>query len=229
MAHHKISIEDIIHRMKTVLGVTMDKDVADYYDVARSQVSAWKSRGRIPFDECIRLAEQFDVSLDWLVFGRGHREVRPATLREVPADPAGSAEPVPRVDPDPPCLVPLRAFCMQPWEELDIDAWWSVPLGWLQAEGLDVHETIMVRGWGDTMAGTIAHGDMVVVDRRPHNGDGVYLVQLGEVMRFKRVQHMVDGTVRLSCDDQAYEAETITAWSDLTVMGYCHAIVKRVK
>lgn len=209
--------------MKTVLGVTMDKDVADFFDGARSRVSAWKHRGRIPFDECLLLAEKFDVSLDWLIFGRGAREAPTAISPELPAWPTSS------VAPDSPYLVPLPGFGMQPWEELPDNAWWSVPLGWLQAQALDVQETIMVRAWGDTMAGTIEHGDIVLVDRREHDADGVYLLQLGGLMRFKRIQHMVDGTVRVSCDDQGYEAESVADWSELKVMGYCHTIFKRVK
>jgi hypothetical protein len=211
--------------MKTVLGVTMDKDVAGYFDGTPSRISAWKGRGKVPFDECVALAEKFGVSLDWLVFGRGPMEAPGKAPREAPAAAPVSAVAVS----DRPCLVSLRAYNMDPWEELDVDDWWSVPLEWLQLECLDVHETIMVRAWGDTMRGTIDHGDMVLVDKRPREADGIYLIECGGVLRFKRLQHMLDGSVRVSCDDPVYAAESIENRSMLMVMGYCHAIVKRLK
>jgi hypothetical protein len=223
MAQHKISVEDIIHRMKIVLGVTMDKDVADYFDGARSQISAWKSRGKVPFDECLLLAQQFNLNLDWLILGRGPR-LASELMVAVPPEPESVAVPDSSA-----CAVPLRAYDLKNWEELDVDSWWSVPLGWLEAEGLDVHETIMVRAWGDTMGGTIKNGQMVVVDRRLNDTDGIYLVHVGGGTRFKRIQHMVDGSVQLSSDNPMYATESVPDKSTLVVIGYCHAMVTRSK
>lgn len=223
MKHIKISIQDIIDRMKIVVEVSMDKGLAEFFEGAPSSISAWKRRDTIPLVECLVLVERFGVTLDWLILGRGPRLASEVVGAEA-LTPEPTAESLKGS-----CQVPLRAYDLKNWEELDIDSWWSVPLGWLEKEGLDVHETIMVRAWGDTMGGTIKNGQMVVVDRRPNDTDGIYLLHIGGGTRFKRIQHMVDGSVQLSSDNPMYATESVPDKSMLVVIGYCHAMVSRSK
>jgi hypothetical protein len=225
MTHIKISIQDIIDRMKIVVGVSMDKGLAEFFEGAPSSISAWKRRDTIPLVECLVLVERFGVTLDWLILGRG-----PRLASEVVGAVASGAESEAPIEPDTSaCPVALRAYDLKNWEELDVDSWWSVPLNWLEREGLNVHETFMVRAWGDTMGGTIKNGQMVLVDRRPTDVDGVYLVEVGGMTRFKRIQHMVDGSVQLSSDNPMYATESVPDKSKLMVIGYCHAMVTLAK
>lgn len=217
MEHNKAFVQAIIDRMKTVLGVLRDKDVALHFDGARSNVSAWKSRGTIPFAECLAIAERFNVSLDWLILGRGEQS------NALPAED--------KPGPDVHCCVLPTFDMVGQMVELPHEMWWSVPKVWLEHEGLIADETIMVRTVGDSMVASISDGQLVMVDRRRHDIDGVYLVRIAGAVRFKRLQRMVDGSLQLSNDNPVYAVETIAPGSEgkIEIIGYCHAVVKQLR
>lgn len=70
MDENKALVQAIVDRMKAVLGKTKDVEIAEHFGGSRSGPAVWKLRGSIPMNECIELALQHDVSLDWLVLGR---------------------------------------------------------------------------------------------------------------------------------------------------------------
>lgn len=212
MEHNRAFVLAIIDRMKTVLDAKSDKQVADELGIARSTFGVWKKRGSIPYQKCIDLALQNNISLDWLVLGRGRPEL-------------SASEVAPEVD--------------KPYIELgEYDAshmctsdtgyreWFASP-EWMAQEGLDGSTTIVVRAAGDAMAPTIGDGNLVIIDTRKKDKDGVYLLRSGDSVRFRRVQHLSDGSVRLLCDNPAYEAEMVSATAavDLRVIGYCHVVI----
>jgi Peptidase S24-like/Bacteriophage CI repressor helix-turn-helix domain len=216
MEHNKAFIQAIIDRMKTVLGVLREKEVAEHFDGARSNVSAWKRRGSIPFAECLEIAEKYNVSLDWLILGRGSME-----LGAAPAYVPGPGEPG----------VVVPAFDIDGLKELPEGQWWTLPAQWLIQEGLTGGEIVIVRAAGDSMSGSIEDGQAVLVDRRQRDIDGVYLVRIGGSVRFKRLQRMVDGSLRLFSDNPAYAADIIAPGDQdqIEIIGYCHAVVKRLR
>lgn len=219
MEQNKAFVQAIIDRMKTVLGVTRDKDVAVHFEGARGAVSVWKIRGTIPFAECLALALKYDVSLDWLILGRG--PMAAGTVRREDG----------MVAPAPSHFCDVPTFDAIAFKELEPKEWWALPRQWLEQEGVNVTDAIVVRAAGDSMGGTIEDGQLVLVDRRPRDTDGVYLVRIAGVVRFKRVQYMVDGSLRLSSDNPAYAVDTIPA-SDrdkVEIIGYCHATVQRLR
>src|SRR5476649_2110663 len=99
MDNKKVVIQAIVDRMKVVVGVTKDVELADALGVSRSQVAVWKIRDRMPLGECVTLAEQHKVSLDWLILGRAqpgieepeltlhgaHIQAGRASYKEIPA------------------------------------------------------------------------------------------------------------------------------------------------
>lgn len=209
-------VQAVIDRMKTVLGVTTDKEVSLYFGGSRSAAGVWKTRGRIPILECIQLAQERGVSLDWLVLGR------PQTGAQC-APAAGDGEGRQALYAD------LVVWDLGNFFSDVGAASWSVPRAWLAQELLAADDTILVRLDDDSMRDTIGAGQLVVVDQRPRVGDGVYLVRFGDQVRVKRVQHMADGTIRLSSDNPKYAAETIAAGAEgFLILGYCHAAIAAV-
>ena len=51
-------------------------------NVNRQTLGSWRTRGRIPYEECVNLAEEKGVSLDWLLIGEGqmYRNATPDRL-----------------------------------------------------------------------------------------------------------------------------------------------------
>jgi len=62
---------DVVDRMREVVGVRLDIELAERLNLGRSAPSNWRSRNRIPVEECLKLAVEKGVSLDWLLFGEG--------------------------------------------------------------------------------------------------------------------------------------------------------------
>jgi hypothetical protein len=216
MEHNKAFIQAIIDRMKTVLGVLRDREVAEHFEGSRSTLSAWKSRGTIPFAECLAIAEKYNVSLDWLILGRG----------------------VPAVVPEGEGPVKAVHFCVVPTfdahgelAELPASEWWSLPIAWLEHQCLSCGETIIVRAVGDAMGESITDGQLVLIDRRRQDIDGVYLVRIAGAARFKRFQRMIDGSLQVSSDNPAYAPERIAPGDEgkIEIIGYCHSVVKALR
>ena len=221
MDHDKTFVQSIIDRMKAVLGFSKDKELSEYLGGSRSTTAAWKLRGTIPINECIALATEHGVSLDWLILGRGSAPSPELIQGENGASVLEQA-----------LYIDVPVFDMSPFAPAgEAVSHWTLPRAWLEAEGLTIEDTFIIRAVGDLMAETIVDGQMVLIDRRPRDTDGVFLVRFGDQPRFKRVQRMVDGSVRLSYDNPAYAVDTIPSKQDgeIEIIGYCHSMVSHVR
>ena len=66
----------IINRLSEIFDVSNDVDLAGKLGVARGTVSSWRTRGQVPWRQCLEAAISKDVSLDWLITGRDDGLVR---------------------------------------------------------------------------------------------------------------------------------------------------------
>ena len=65
-------IVSVIERMKVALSVSTDSALAKSLGLKGSgTVSSWKTRGSIPFNECLKISQNKNISLDWLISGEG--------------------------------------------------------------------------------------------------------------------------------------------------------------
>lgn len=212
MDENKASLTAITDRMKLVLGVQTDKEVSVELGRSPEFVSVRKNRGTIPFAECVMLAMTQNISLDWLILGRGEKDLptsTPVTAYEVPE-----------------FLALIKVFdAGDVDDEPDEKKVWYLPRDWLASEGLDPEFSIAVRVVGDSMEPTISEGHTVLVSLKHRDKDGVYLLRFGDGVYLRRMQHMIDGSVRLSCDNPAYAAEVVPAADrhQLSIIGYCHS------
>ncbi|MFU2127806.1 helix-turn-helix domain-containing protein [Gallibacterium anatis] len=60
----------IIERMKLTCGVTGDKELASLIGTYPSTLSGWRNRNALPAKEIFAFANQHNISLDWLVYGK---------------------------------------------------------------------------------------------------------------------------------------------------------------
>jgi hypothetical protein len=223
MKEKKVLVPAIVDRMKQVVCVSKDVDLAEALGLSRSNPAVWKIRDRIPFAECMAIAEKHGVSLDWLVLGRGTPEID-ALAGSVPApDSCGEREAA---------YVELQAFEMPDLLNADSSQLLArVPAVWIEREGLAASEPVdpmAMRYVGNNMAPTIVDGDVLIVDRRPRDVDGVYVMRLGDSIRIKRVQRMQGGALHLLNDNPKYEMEVLDAMQADAVefIGYCFGILR---
>ena len=59
-------------------------DLARFLAVTSSAIQGYEKRGYLPLEQCIKVAEQTGVSLDWLIAGKG--EMYGATAPELSAE-----------------------------------------------------------------------------------------------------------------------------------------------
>jgi hypothetical protein len=217
----KAHIQAIVDRMKEVVDVSTDVDLATAIGVSRSNPAVWKIRDRMPLAECVEMAEKHGVSLDWLVLGRGVSGI------EAPASsPAGGSTPADDT------YVDFPAFDMPSFIEGEIARMsFRVPRAWVEDEGVSIDDTIAMRIPGNCMSPTIADGEVVLVDRRPRDLDGVFILRIGESLRVRRVQRMHGGALHLLCDNPSFASDVIDADQADAVdfIGYCFAHLRRVR
>jgi hypothetical protein len=77
-----VLMHDVIDRIKQVLKVTSDADVARALSVDPQNIVNWRKRGTIPWSELYEFASSNNVSCDWLFNG----EKEPRSFPETPTD-----------------------------------------------------------------------------------------------------------------------------------------------
>lgn len=102
----------------------------------------------------------------------------------------------------------------------------------LAAQGLDPAHVVGVKVRGDSMDGTLADGDWVLVDRsqREPKPEGVFLLLVHGERRIKRVQRVAGGAWLLISDNDHYQPELIKPedMKDVAILGRCEIRIGRI-
>jgi len=101
---------------------------------------------------------------------------------------------------------------------------------WLAREGLHKKDLVAIRVSGDSMDGTLADGDAVLIDRSRKKPDGVFAIRIGDALRIKRLQKLTDGSLRVSSDNEMYREEIIHPenMDQVEIVGQCYWRAGRV-
>ncbi|WP_442489365.1 XRE family transcriptional regulator [Halomonas litopenaei] len=117
-------------------------------------------------------------------------------------------------------------------EREEVESTMYFPTEQLAAQGLDPAQVVGVKVRGDSMDGTLADGDWVLVDRssRDPHPEGVFLLLVHGERRIKRVQRVAGGAWLLISDNPRYEKELIKPqdMKDVEILGRCEIRIGRV-
>ena len=106
------------------------------------------------------------------------------------------------------------------------------PSSELAEHGLDPAHVVGIKVRGDSMDGTLADGDWVLVDRsnRDPKKEGVFLLLVSGERRIKRVQRLAGGALYLISDNEHYQPEMIKPQDmhDVEILGRCEIRIGRV-
>jgi phage repressor protein C with HTH and peptisase S24 domain len=201
--------------MKSVLGVSMDKEVAEFFGINQASVTNWRKRGTIPVEQCIQMAARKGVTLDWLIMGEGGDSVRESGYSYL-ADPEYTEVPLYDIE--------ASAGHGSLFEHERIESHLKFRNDWLARERLDKANLVAIRVTGDSMDGTLSDGDTVLIDRSRTKPDGVFAIRIGDGLRIKRLQKMTDGSLRVSSDNPMYQPEVIHPenMEQVEVVGQCY-------
>jgi phage repressor protein C with HTH and peptisase S24 domain len=177
------NFEEVLGRLKNVSSARSEKHLAEILGVRGQAVTSARKRGEIPTGWIIKIGHQFDISLDWIVYGKGpmrRGEERPR-----------SREPFPTEDY---YFVPLLESRVTAGPEGEIlyediadyypfKQWWIERLVGKRTERK--RDLILIRVRGDSMSPTINQGEVALVDtyegeRIAVRSGHIYLVTMPE-------------------------------------------------
>lgn len=81
------SFEIIINRLKNVLGVEKDSDLARKLGVQPNKFGTWKTRNFLPIELIAELCDKNNISINFILYGKGLKtlaitERKPLTMEE---------------------------------------------------------------------------------------------------------------------------------------------------
>ena len=210
----------MLERAKLALSASSDKDFAHKLGINASTVVGYKQRGVVPLEQCIKIAEQTGVSLDWLILGKGESDKNTAPGKATP-----SVVLVPLYD------VPVSAGHGSFFDTENIIQQIPFDAEWLEREELIAGQLACLPIKGDSMSPGLKTSDIVLIDLTHQRGDGVFVLRLNGALRIKRLQWLADGRLRISSDNPIYETEYVDPASppdDFAIIGFCHTKIGRV-
>lgn len=173
----------------------------------------------MPLEQCIKIAEQTGVSLDWLILGKGD------PYQDEPSPGEIGVALVPLYD------VVASAGSGNFFDSENVRQYVPLDKQWMAREGLYSKDLSCLPIRGDSMTPGLIDGDIVLLNRARLNGDGVFVLRLGEALRIKRLQWLADGSLRISSDNPLYHAEHVRPdelGDDFAIIGACHTRIGRV-
>ncbi len=99
----------------------------------------------------------------------------------------------------------------------------SIDEALLTEHGLNPAKCAMLTVRGDSMEPTLQDGDTILIDRSQTTPDGIFLIQMDDTLRVKRVQRAAGGAYILISDNTRYREELIppTALDTISLLGKC--------
>ncbi len=188
-------LEVILKRLYKALNVTKDADFCERYDIKRSTLSTWKSRNSIPYELLEHFSQNEDISLDWLLTGKGNMYLSENNENNeenylidklsLQAS-AGSG---------------ITNFEVEVEEKLSISkTFFKTPQNPQKLKAIEIV--------GDSMEPTLLNGSYIVIDTSKKGGiDGIYALLLQDEVLVKRLQFNLDQTIDIISDNPAYKPQ----------------------
>lgn len=68
---------NLLDRLATALNCKTDTELSEALGVARTTLSSWRSRGTIPIEKLCEVSKAKNISLNWLLLGKGSTTLEP--------------------------------------------------------------------------------------------------------------------------------------------------------
>lgn len=199
------------------------KEFAQKTGLSESGISNAIKRNSIPFSFCADVAMTYGIPLDWLIFGdvdgsKHYRLIEPEFFNRIyrHADfniaaekPVISAVEINGIIMVPAYDIPVNVVDGDFWKEEYITQKIPFNVSWLQDHGLSENDLVCLQVNGDEMMPSLGENDIALITRKVKQGNGVFALRVGHTISIKRLQYLIDGTLRISSDNPLYESEII--------------------
>ena len=206
------NIKEVISRIKEVLGVEKQKEIAEKLGVSPSAIDNWHRRKKIPEKSLLKISQMTDTTIDWLLTGKGRKEL------------IKSHEALMLLDEEKYFysfdILRLNASAGHGIEHFDIEVedepekikisknFFKTPLNQQVIKVIEVQ--------GDSMEPTIKDGSYILIDTtKTDTIDGIYAILLDNEIFVKRLQFNIDKTISIISDNKNYKEQLYKPSSDI--------------
>ena len=210
-------------RIRSVRNDRSRDDFCATIGVSRNTLMRYERGERCPDAECLyRICEHYAVNPAWLLLG-----IEPVENSALLTQNSGSGL--------------GDEFALVPLYNVEVSAGYGTTIeqeqpktrlafrqDWLKEMGLQAEKVVAVLANGDSMADTLHGGDVLLVDTQQRQviSDAIYILRQSELLYVKRLQRLLDGSLRISSDNRAY-AEEIISQNELEYLDIIGRVVWR--
>jgi phage repressor protein C with HTH and peptisase S24 domain len=195
------------NRIRLVRGSRSRDNFSTAVGVSRNTLMRYERGERCPDAEFLyRICERYQVNPAWLLLGTEQVGDSPSLAQGAGGNSLGEEF----------ALVPLYNVEVSAGHGSAIDreqpqTRLAFRRDWLKEMGLQEEKVVAVLASGDSMADTLHSGDVLLVDTQQRQviSDAIYILRQGELLYVKRLQRLLDGSLRISSDNRAYADEVI--------------------
>ncbi|MGJ7459338.1 XRE family transcriptional regulator [Halomonas sp. RA08-2] len=202
--------------------------------VTKNTQLLYESDQRSPKADYLERLSGIDVDIQYVVTG-----IRSNTGPHVAAQRVADGAPVAAANGPGPGLAEVKLYDVEgaagagrSLEGEHVEGQLYFPEAQLAALGISPGQVAGVKVRGDSMEGTLADGDWVLVDlaNRDPRREGVFLLWVSGERRIKRVQRLAGGALYLISDNEHYKPEMITPeqMGEVEILGRCEIRIGRV-
>lgn len=207
------------------LGLTQT-ELGDKAGITKNTQRLYETDQRSPKADYLQAIHQAGVDTHYVLTGD-----RPGTVDTQPLG-LPAIEPGPEFSPVKMYDIEAAAGAGRSFEGEPVKSILHFPSSELTEQGLDPAQVVGIKVRGDSMDGTLADGDWVLVDRsnRDPKQEGVFLLLVSGERRIKRVQRLAGGALYLISDNDHYQPEMIKPQDmhDVEILGRCEIRIGRV-
>lgn len=214
-----ISFEEVWPRIQAATGWKKDADLRRFLVISSGSMTQAKKRGRMPIEWLFEIYQEYRVSIDWLLSGRGPMYEKDRIKSEAPtAAHADDYTYIPLYD------LKAAAGTGEVVYQEDVRDFLCFKTQWIKTNLRGAPKDLfLLHVKGDSMEPTLRSGDIVLVDGSITNPqeEGIYLVRLDSAIMVKRVQILEGNRIEMTSDNERYKpiAVDTRGRADLAVIG----------
>lgn len=203
-----IDIETVLTRLHTFFGITKDSELSELMGEGRSTISAWRTRGTIPYQQIAELSRKYDLNVYWALYGE-----EPMHKSELSLDRDYTS--VAKYD--------LKVSAGTGYEILNSQVvdYFKYKTSWLKSKGIQADKALLVEVSGDSMEPKLQDGDLVLIDmskREIINGKA-YVVRVDNQLVVKYVHLLPGDKCQLISENSIYPPINIDSFDQIEVLG----------
>lgn len=183
----------ILKRISDKIGLSTNKELADYLDTPYDTLNNWIKRDSIPLKIIEKIVQNEQLSYDWIFTGKNENNLSNDNVSN------GY-----KID-----VLNIKASAGTGIENHIVEVIDTIILDKnLFKTPINPNKIKLIQVSGDSMFPTLNDGDFVVIDETKAYGvDGIYAINLHNQILIKRLKFKLDGTVQIISDNKDYEME----------------------